>query len=370
MNRSWLFVARMVFLVFRREAFVPGRIFCLGLVLIATGAMAESPAVPKSKAVGEVSGRTMGTTWKVRYTTHPSLSTPAQLRSHVQEELDRIEAIFSLYRQDSELSRWNRGSTTAAVAVSPTFAEILQRGLQLARWTDGAFDPTVEPLSRVWRLREADADWRPPTPRDLTAARSLVNYQQIRVTQSPPAIAKGAPRMELDLNALVEGYALDQMHRCLKEQGVCSGLLELGGEFRALGSKPDGSSWRIALEDPRRLPQTLGVVHLNTGALSTSGTYRQWRDDQGRRYSHLLDARSGEPVTHSTISVTVWADDALTADGWATALLILGREEGQKLAEQHGLSVLFVETDSPHDQPTTVGMFWKDHLRTSDSAAK
>ncbi|MBA4015581.1 MAG: FAD:protein FMN transferase ApbE [Pirellula sp.] len=302
-----------------------------------------------------IRGRAMGTGYTVKLADRAAEVERGELARAVQDELERLEQIFSLYREQSELSRWNAAPAGDWLVVSDDLFRVARQALQLAEETDGAFDPTVAPLVRLWRMNEATADWRPPTPAAVRATLASVGRRHLELRPAPPAIRKRRAGVELDLNAVVEGYAIDRLVELLQAAGVRGALVELGGEFRAFGRRGDGRPWRVGIEDPRRPASLYAVVDLVDGALATSGDYRQALVYEGVRYAHLLDPRTGSPITHSGTAVSVLADDALTADGWATALMILGPDAGRKLAEQRGLAASFVRRAPPEAVPERTG---------------
>jgi thiamine biosynthesis lipoprotein len=240
------------------------------------------------------------------------------------------------------LSRFNQSANDDWLSASPDLLTVAKRALRLAEETNGAFDPTVAPLVRLWRLRQITPEWSPPSASALAKTKQFVGWQRIEFRDQPPSLRKLNVGIELDLNALVEGFAIDRIAALLQDRGVRNCLIELGGEFRGCGHKANGQAWCIGLEDPRAKGQLHSTLDLQDAAVSTSGNYRSAIEHEGRRYGHIFDARRGEPVQHDLIAVSVCANDALTADGWSTALLALGPVEGFALAEKKGLSASFV----------------------------
>jgi len=292
-------------------------------------------------------GTCMGTTYAVTMAEAVSPAVLVDLRLGVADELERLEQIFSLYRTSSELSQLNVEPAEQWISVSADLLNVAQRSLELAEATDGAFDPTVGPLMRLWRLRQVSANWSPPTTEEIADVRRRVGWRLVELRRQPPGLRKLARGVELDFNALVEGWAIDRVANLLEERGVKNALISLGGEFRGLGGRADGQAWQIGIENPHRPNAYYARAALIDAAVSTSGTYRQAVEFAGRRYGHVLDARTGEPIQHEVCAVSVVAEDAVTADGWATALLVLGPSEGLKLAEKKGLAASFVLTGRP-----------------------
>lgn len=297
-----------------------------------------APPVTAPVEKSAISGRTMGTTWSVLASEHQRDKLQAA-RSAIQSQLDQIESTFSLYQPGSALCRFNRDPSGVMNAQSPAgLVAVTLRAIDLSRRSRGAFDPTIGPLSRLWKLRELSADWQPPTPAAINAARQNFGIDQLGISEDRREICKTNSDVELDLNALVEGYALGQLAEVLRSAGIDDALIEVGGESLAIGN----ATWAVGVSDPLDPSRLITQVNLHQHAISTSGTTRQKFQVSGRTYSHIIDPHTGAPVEHTLLSVTVIDSDPLTADGWATALMVLGPVEGPQLAEQLGLAVLFI----------------------------
>jgi thiamine biosynthesis lipoprotein len=308
------------------------------LLLPVLAAAAEKPETLR--------GTCMGTIYAVTVVDRPTSLPLETLSEQISNELERIEQIFSLYRPTSELSRLNGAASGEWIGVSRDLLAVASRARELAEATEGAFDPTVGPLVKLWRLRQVNANWSPPPREAIATVRRHVGWRLIEIRPEPASIRKLAAGVELDLNALVEGWAIDRVSQMLVQKRINNALIELGGEFRGLGHKADGQPWRIGIENPHESGVCYATAALENAAVSTSGNYRDPIEHQGRRYSHVFDARRGEPVQHDLIAVSVIADNALTADGWATALLARGPVEGLALAEKKGLAASFVTRNS------------------------
>lgn len=315
---------------------------CLVLGVVAgevswSRAHAAPPATaPVEKSA--VSGRTMGTTWSVQVPEHQRDKLHGA-RPAIQSLLDQIESTFSLYQSDSALSRFNRDPSGVMNAQSPAgLVAVTQRAIDLSRRSRGAFDPTIGPLSRLWKLRELSADWQAPSSVAIDAARQRCGVDQLGISDDRREIRKADSDVELDLNALVEGYALGQVAEVLQSAGIDDALIEVGGESLAIGN----ATWAVGVSDPLEPSRLITQVNLHQHAISTSGTTRQKFQVGGRTYSHIIDPRTGAPVEHALLSVTVIDADPMTADGWATALMVLGPVEGPQLAERLGLAAFFV----------------------------
>jgi len=310
-----------------------------------------------------IRGTCMGTKYAVTVVDRPTGLPLASLEEQIGDELERIEQIFSLYRPTSELSRLNAATSGEWIGVSTDLLAVTKRAANLAEATGGAFDPTVGPLLKLWRLRQVSTNWSPPTREAIAETMQRVGWRKFEIREDPPGIRKLTDGVELDLNALGEGWAIDRMTQLLAEERIESALIELGGEFRGLGHKANGEPWRIGIENPREAGACYATVQLQDHALSTSGNYREPIEHQGRHYGHILDARRGEPVQHDLLSVSVIATDATTADGWATALLALGPLDGPALAEKHDIAASFVIKAAPLKNPRVPNQI-RIHLTT------
>lgn len=281
-----------------------------------------------------IAGDAMGTTYAVQARCAERVSA-----ERVASVLAEVEQCMSTYQAESELSRFNRAPVGQPVAVSAPLYAVTAAALRLAEETSGALDPTVAPLVALWGFG-ANASTEPPTASAIQAARAEVGYRRLVLGQAPATFTKLAP-LTLDLSSVAKGYAVDRIAETLAASGCASYLVELGGELRVGGGTVGGRPWRIGVESPSG-GEPAAVLKMHDGAIATAGDYRQARQVAGRRLSHVIDPRTGHPVAHGLASVTVIAPTALAADGYATALLVLGPEAGMRLAERLRLAALFV----------------------------
>ncbi len=229
-----------------------------------------------------------------------------------------LEALLSVTDPDSDVSALNRAGTAA---LSPDTADLLGRALELCERTGGALDVTIYPVVRAWGF--TTGDYTVPDGDTLAALLEKVDYTEVRLEGDTASLPAGA---EIDLGAVAKGYAGDALAALLREKGVESALLELGGNIHTVGSKPDGSDWRVAVRDPADKEGYLGVVSVSNKAVVTSGGYERYFEQDGVRYWHIMDPRTGAPARSGLASVTVAADSGLYADALSTALFVMGRE--------------------------------------------
>jgi thiamine biosynthesis lipoprotein len=284
----------------------------------------------------------MGTTWSVRVrATHAG--DEGLLRAAIGETLEAVEQEMSHYREDSTISRFNHRSGSAWFPVSEEFARLVMYADRVFRETGGAFDVTCAPLVDLWGFGPKSGDARIPTASDIAAAMNRTGSRHLDVRAFPPALRKDIAELELNLSAVAKGHAVDRVGRMLAERGIGDWLVEVGGELKIAGEKASGVPWTIAIERPLasgRLAHT--ALEVEDTAVATSGDYLIFWEHEGRRFSHIIDPRTGRPVRHDTASASVFASTCAEADAWATALLVLGAERGLELADTLGLAVSFV----------------------------
>jgi len=288
-------------------------------------------------------GPTMGSHYSIQYVRHAATPGPTTVQAEVEQILADVDRQFSTYRSDSDIERVNALPANSCQVMPAPVLELIGVGEQLSSQSGGAFDLTVEPLLNLWGFGPQSREEKVPGAEALAQVRQRVGHAHLRIEGD--RLCKDAP-VEVDFNSIAAGYAVDRIAARLQALGIDSYLAEATGELKALGRKPDGSAWRVALEAPRDDQQVAErVIEVNGYGVSTSGDYRRYFEQDGTRYSHTFDARTGAPVLHNLASVTVIHPSALMADGLSTLLLILGPEQGWDYAEKHGIGVFFVLRD-------------------------
>jgi thiamine biosynthesis lipoprotein len=295
-------------------------------------------------------------------TTLPNHTSKEEIQGEIEATLERIESLASHWRADTPVSRFNRTLDTQPFPISSELLEILKVAERIHHETEGAFDVTVAPLVNLWGFGPIE-ETRGKIPTDKEIENALASMGQDKLELLPQSsIRKTRPDLQLDLSALAKGYAIDQVAQRLDELGVLHYLVELGGELRAKGTGTKGQGWQVGLEHPQtdvNATKTHQVIALENAAVATSGNYRlAFTDpDTGQSYSHLIDPRTGRPVSHDLLAVSVLASNAMEADAWATALLVLGPEKGMQLADKENLAALFVERSPSGIQVLTTANF-------------
>ncbi len=281
-----------------------------------------------------VTGTAMGTTYAIQANCPGSL--PGE---PIDAELARLNALMSTYDPHSELSRFNHGPIGEPQPVSPELVAVVAAAFMVSEQTRGAFDATVAPLVALWGFG-ADAARHAPGVQEVAQARRSVDYRRIAHSRDPPTLGKLRPAT-LDLSGIAKGFAVDRVAELLDDAGCGSYLIEFGGEIRARANAPGGGPWRVGVESPSG-PDYVNTLMIGTDALATSGDYRQYRESDGVRVSHIIDPRTGYPVRHRLASVTIVADTAMMADAYATAMLVMGEVEAGRFAGEMDLAALFV----------------------------
>lgn len=278
-------------------------------------------------------GFTMGTTYSIK-ALNDGLSVPdfKTLREDIGRLLEDLNDQMSTYRDESEISRFNRSDSTDPFEVSPSFAKVAQAALVLGERSKGAFDPTLDPLINLWGFGNRSPSPDLPSDEQVKLALEEIGYADLEVL-SPARIRKKRPALQLNLNAIAKGYAVDAVSDLLRSRGLVNTMVEIGGEVYASGLGEEGRLWTVGIETPS--PDSLpgeslhAVIELNDRAVSTSGSYRNFiLDEEGKTLSHILDPRNGRPVAHRLASVSVLANDCTYADGISTAAFVMGAEEG------------------------------------------
>ncbi|WP_152485988.1 FAD:protein FMN transferase [Methylohalobius crimeensis] len=308
------------------------------LVLFGVGCERET-----SKAQFEHDGLALGTSFSVKATRLPPGIEPDGLKNELEDLLETVDRQMSTYREDSELSRFNRSIADNWQPVSEDLARVVAASLEISRWSGGAFDVTVGPLVNLWGFGPDPDITETPSDAAIETLKARIGYDRLEVRLDPPALKKREPQLYVDLSAIAKGFAVDLMAEHLEALGIEDYLVEVGGEVRLKGDSPRGGAWRIALEKP--VPQVRQVEKLLTltdTAMATSGDYRNYFEVDGERFSHTIDPRSGRPIRHRLASVTVLSHTTMQADALATALTVLGPREGFARAEEAGLSALFI----------------------------
>jgi thiamine biosynthesis lipoprotein len=255
-------------------------------------------------------------------------------------EIRRLEQLLSTWIEASELSRVNAAAGRHPVAVSAETFELLARAVEIGALTGGAFDVTVGPAVRLWKVTEAD---RVPTTMELAITAQYVDYRLLRLDREPRTAFLEQPGMQIDIGGIGKGYAAEHAAAVMREAGATGGLIGIAGDFRIFGRRADGTAWPIGIQHPRRPNEVLATLESVDEAVSTSGDYERFFFKDGIRYHHILDPRILRPARLCQ-SVTIVASDATTADGLATGVFVMGPEQGMALVERLGIAAVIVDS--------------------------
>ncbi|MEQ9038242.1 MAG: FAD:protein FMN transferase [Silicimonas sp.] len=287
-----------------------------------------------------LNGSTMGTRWSALFFADQGRDTDA-IRAALQAAVDEVDAQMSTWKPESDLMRLNAAPVGEWVAVPDQLLAVLRLGLEIGRASGGAFDIGMGDAVTAWGFGPEAA-----VPAGIRAALGARRRPAHEVLEIDRGHVRKSASIALDLNGIAKGYGVDRLAETLRDHGIDNALVGIDGEMRALGLRPDGEAWTIAVEAPdveRRTPHS--ILALQDAAVATSGDYRHWVEVQGRRLSHTMDPTRGAPLIASSASVTVVARTCAEADAWATALMVLGPDKGAALARRSGLDVLFLLRD-------------------------
>ena len=322
-------------------------LFCATVVLVVLAWLRVFHVQPESTPAQFVlSGKTMGTTYSIRFFADQTPAQQTALQQRIDEELARINHLMSSYDPESEISRFNRSTSVDFITVSPDFLSVMTLALQVVEKTGGAFDPSVAALVNLWGFGPDGRITEPPDEQAVLSARQRCGWQHL--TLGDGQLRKDIPDLRLDLAAIAKGYGVDAVGRVIASSGISNYVVEIGGETTCSGTKPSGALWRIGLQKPKFHADPgdalAGYLEITDLAVATSGDYQNFfTDRQGNIYSHIMDPRTGRPVDHATASVTVVAPTCAEADALATGLYVMGAEEGLALVETlPGVEALFI----------------------------
>lgn len=324
------------------------------------GAVGAGAGAASARAVHMLGGATMGTLWQAAVVA-PAGTDLHALHDGIQDGLDCVVAQMSTWEHDSDISRYNRALAGTWQALPQPFFDVLREALAIAADTGGAVDPTIGPLVAAWGFGPGGPGGLRPDPDALAAARARVGWARVELDEAAlRALQPGG--VGLDLSGIAKGHGVDAAVQWLRARGVAAALVEVGGELRGYGRKPDGSAWRVLAEAwPEAEAEAPCVIVLDDAAIATSGDHWHHFEDGGRRYSHTIDPRSGAPVDHAAGAVSVVAGTALQADAWATALMVLGPDEGLALAQARGIAARWITRDAGDTRTRTSDAF-RQHL--------
>lgn len=297
----------------------------------------------------QLSGQTMGTSYNITIVVDGSFHQDhlQLLQQQIDQRLQRINQLMSSYIADSELSLFNQSAPNQWYTVSSETFEVLRYSQSLSKQSQGKFDITVSPLINLWGF-DVEKMVEFPSDQVIQLAQQQVGWESLLLDEETSRIKKQKP-LTINLSAVAKGYGVDQVALLLEEQGINNYLVEIGGEIRVKGHNSRQQLWRIGVESPSFLQSGVQeVIQLDGKAVATSGDYRNFFERDGVRYSHTIDPETGKPVIHNIASLTVVADNAMAADGLATAFMVMGEEQALAMATQYNIPIyiLLYENDT------------------------
>jgi thiamine biosynthesis lipoprotein len=285
-----------------------------------------------------IQGRTMGTTYQVKVVTGYFQSVSG-LKEKIEKRLDDINAAMSTYRKDSEISRFNElNQTGRKFKISEDFYQVMKTAQAIHALSDGAWDGTVNPLVDLWGFGREGPKNKIPPENVISELLIDIGFENIEI-QEPGFLIKKSASVTLDLSSIAKGYGVDQVAETVRKDGFQNFLVEIGGEVFAAGTAKDGKAWRIGINRPQTdasFDDVYKVVNLHDRAFATSGDYRNFFVMDGVRYSHIIDPRTGYPISNGVVSVTIIADTCTFADGLATAIMVMNPIKGLELINRLG----------------------------------
>lgn len=289
-----------------------------------------------------LTGSTMGTTYHIKVVSNGQMPTVQLLQAEIDLALELVNDQMSTYRPHSELSRFNQLPLQQSVEVSADTIKVVKEGIRLYNVTDKTLDITLGPLVNLWGFGPDKRPTQVPTQADIDVAKAKMGIHDLSIEGN--RLSKHNAQLYVDLSSIAKGFGVDKVASILDKYQATGYLVEIGGELSIKGTKGDGSSWRVAIEKPSDDGIAVQqIIEPGTMAMATSGDYRNYYEENGQRFTHIIDPRTGLPVDHKLASVTVLHKECMTADGFATAMMVLGTEASLELAKKEHLAIMLIE---------------------------
>lgn len=318
--------------------------FLASLLFLTACDSSTSAVKPEPPAATVLEGKTMGTFWRVSII-NVDTKRADELRVKIQSQLDADDQLLSTYKNDSALMRFNLSNSTSLWPVSEAMADIVTESLHVGYKTNGAMDITVGPLVNLWGFGPTKQPDHVPEQAQIDDARARTGLQHLTVINQygQQYLQKDIPDLFVDLSTVGEGYAADHLAALMTQEGIPRYLVSVGGALVSRGLNASDKPWRVAIQKPTDTQNAVqAVVDINGHGISTSGSYRNYYELDGKRVSHVIDPQTGRPIEHNLVSVTVIAPTALEADTWDTGLMVLGPEKAKQVVRQEGLAVYMI----------------------------
>jgi len=335
------------------------------VVLLSVFITACFPSNNSGKEEILLQGRTMGTTYNIKVVATVEQVENLDLQEKIESVLKKVNQEMSTYISESEISRFNKSQSVEPIEVSEGFSRVLAESIRLCKLSGGKLDITVGPLVNLWGFGPEYRVEKVPSIEVLEKTRMRVGLKNIHLEGNQ--LKKDIPDLYIDLSTTAKGYGVDVVAELIEANGISNYLVEIGGEMRLKGFKHTGELWAVAIEKPifdplgdhRAIQQ---VIIPKDNAVATAGDYRIYFEENGQRFSHIIDPDTGKPINHNLVSVTVIAPSSMTADGLSTAMMVMGMEKGMQFATDNNLAALFItKTDNGFDERFTVN--FKQYLK-------
>ena len=317
--------------------------FLLNLINIL--ALAFLLSACQKEEVVSLNGKTMGTTYHIKYIDEGKAKLNSeQIHQGIEAILQDVNTKMSTYIPDSELSLFNKNpEVNTPIEVSADLALVVAEAIELNQITQGALDVTVGPVVNLWGFGPEKRVEKAPTAEQIAERKAWVGIEKVQLIQKNDKffLTKSVPQLYIDLSSIAKGFGVDKVADYIVEQGITNYLVEIGGEIRASGHNGENIAWQIAIEKPtfdgtRSVSQVIGLQDF---AMATSGDYRNYFEQDGKRFSHEIDPKTCQPIQHNLASITVLSKSSMTADGLSTGLFVLGAEKALEVAEQYNLPI-------------------------------
>lgn len=305
-----------------------------------------------------LNGATMGTTFTIKFPDSGNVDVD-ELELAVKTRLYEINKLMSTYDPESELSRFNQHRYASAFTISDETALVLREAIRLGALSDGVLDVTVGPLVNLWGFGPTKRPEKIPTAQDVQQVREYVGLNKLSLKGNQ--LTKSHALVYVDLSTIAKGYGVDQLAELVEQQGIKDYLVEIGGEMRVSGTKWNDRQWSIAIEKPLTQERAIQkLISIGNNAIATSGDYRNYYEEDGVRYSHLIDPIVGKPIQHNTVSVAVVHPSSMVADGLATAFNVMAFEKAFAVAQENDISALFIIEENGQFNEIMTSAFERD----------
>ncbi len=261
-----------------------------------------------------------------------------------EKEINRLEKLFSPTIEQSEIFTINQYAAKQTVTVSKDTFDLIEKAKEYCNITEGAFDITIAPVVKAWGFTEEVK--RVPTDEEIQQKLQLVDNNKLHIDKQNSTVYLENENMSIDLGGIAKGYASDKVNEILKKNDVSSAVISLGGNVSVTGKRPDGTKWRIAVQDPMNREGYVGILNVEDTSVITSGVYQRFFEQDGKKYHHIIDTKTGKPTQTGLLSVTIVCDDGAMADALSTSVMVAGLQKGSELWRKLGNFGMIVITDS------------------------